>query len=123
MTANPPQPGMPPAPRVRVEGTVTAVHADGRFTLALSDGNEMTGTAPGDQLRTLGRSITARVLVLGVNRDGVFVSDGVVPLDAPVGRHLSETEISEFVSRARRATPGESEATEDEMDALIRDDR
>lgn len=124
MTANPPpQPGTPPSHHVRVEGTVAAVHADGRFTLALPDGQVIAGTAPRDQLRSLGRAVAERVLVLGVDQGGVLVADGVVPLDTPSGRRLSVTEIAEHVERARAVTGDTPEATEEVMDAMMRDDR
>src|SRR5436190_236759 len=98
MTANPtPTPGAqtPTAPRVRIEGTVAAVHVDGRFALALPDGSELAGTAAGSQLRRLGKFLAREVLVLGVAApDGTLTADGVLPVRGPFVLGEGDTPLS-----------------------------
>lgn len=97
MTANPTPPAGPqPAPaRVRIEGTVTAVHAHGQFTLNLVDGKEIAGTATGPQLRRLGKFLGRGVLVLGTEAlDGTLVVDGVLPGEGPFILGAGDTPVS-----------------------------
>ncbi len=128
MTANPTPPAS--APRVRIEGTVTAVYADGRFALALPDGTELAGTATGSQLRRLGKLLTCEALVLGVAaRDGTLAADGVLPVRGPFvlgagDSPLSPSESAESAARFRSALgkwPGDE--TDEQIDALMKDDR
>jgi hypothetical protein len=128
MTANP----TPPADtaRVRIEGTVTAVCADGRFALALPDGTELAGTATGAQLRRLGKFLTREVLILGVTApDGTLAADGVLPVHGPftLGEGdwpLSPSEAAEASARFRSIIgkwPGDE--TDEQIDAVLKDDR
>jgi hypothetical protein len=128
MTANPTP--LADAARVRIEGTVTAVHADGRFTLALPDGSERAGTATGSQLRRLGKFLTSEVLILGVaTPDGLLVADGVLPVKGPfiLGKGdtpLSASESAEAAARFRSILgkwPGDE--TDEQIDALLKNDR
>jgi hypothetical protein len=128
MTANPTPPAGPA--RVRVEGAVTAVHADGRFALALPDGTERAGTATGSQLRRLGKFLTSNVLVLGVTApDGTLAADGVLPARGPfvLGKGdtpLSPSEAAEAAARFQSIIgkwPGDE--TDDQIEQLMTGDR
>ncbi|WP_439629680.1 hypothetical protein [Gemmata sp.] len=130
MTANPPLTGTAPAPRVRVEGTVTTVHADGRFSLALPDGAEAFGRSSGSQLQRLGKFVGHGVIVLGTGAtDGTLDADGVLPVQGPfiLGAcdvPLSTSEAAESAARFASTIgmwPGDE--SDEQLDALLRDDR
>ena len=105
---------------------MTAVHADGRFTLALPDGRALSGIATGGQIRRLGCLIGCPTLALGVvAADGTLAVDGVMPVtpNSGSGHQYSQSELTEMFTNNHAATQTRPEATEEEMDAMIKDDR
>lgn len=124
MTANPTPPTG--ATRVRMEGIVTTVHSDGRFALVLPDGQDLLGFATDSQLRRLGSLIGCRALVLGVtDAAGKLIADGVLtptPGAAP-GYKFSESELAVLFASELAAAGTRPEATDKEMDAMLKDDR